>query len=173
MNRIDNHEQDSANLDAALHTLNSIRAPEDLAERVRHRLQTKSHSYPRVSSWRPILLTPLALAVVVMACITVQRQAAPWRSAAPEAVRIQAPRRTVTISGSAAALPQRSGGRGTMPAQPRALATANSQPTVPFVYPQTREIQLRVLSTSQARITDKAVFDPRSAVEDSNQDGPN
>jgi hypothetical protein len=160
-------------LEAALRTLNSVKAPEDLVDRVQHRLEhlhTRRHRR-RITNWRPILLTPLAFAVVVLTCVTVARQA-PWRQVAPQAVRTQAPSRTVIIRDSATALPSRPGGRRALPAQALPAITAKDQPTVPFVYPQSREAQLRLQSASQARITDRAVFDPRSDVENVAADAP-
>lgn len=153
--------------DAALRTLNRVQSPYNLADRVQLRLKNVSGATrPRrlLLPWQPLLLSPLALAVVVLACITVARQAAPWRPVAPRAVRIQAPGRTLTVPVSAAALP-RPGGRHAVPAQPQPSSTAHAQPTVPFVYPQSREIQIRLQSASEARITDRTLFDPRSGVE--------
>jgi hypothetical protein len=169
MNNLGDHERE---LEAALRTLNSVKAPEDLVDRVQHRLEhlhTRRHR--RIANWRPLLLTPLAFAVVMLTCVTVARQA-PWRQVAPQAVRTQAPSRTVIIRDSAAAIPSRPGGRRALPAQALPAITAKDQPTVPFVYPQSREAQLRLQSASQARITDRAVFDPRSDVENDTADVP-
>lgn len=152
-------------LEAALRTLNSVKAPDDLARRVT--LHLKHARQPRgvVSYWRPFVLVPLASAVVVLAYISVGHQTTPWRPVAPIAVRTPAPSRTVMVPDSASALPPRRGGRRILPAQPQPYTSAHAQPTVPFVYPQSRETQLRIESAAQARITDRTVFDPRSDLE--------
>jgi hypothetical protein len=170
MNNLGDHERE---LEAALRTLNSVKAPKDLVDRVQDRLEhlhTRRHG-PRSTNWRPLLLSPLAFAVVLLTCVTVVRQA-PWRQVAPQAVRTQAPSRTVIIRDSATALPSRPGGHRALPAQALPATTAKDQPTVPFVYPQSRDAQLRLQSASQARITDRALFDPRSVVENNTAEAP-
>ena len=164
---------DSHDIDAALSTLNRVRPPDGLAERVQMRLESREKQSPRrLMIWRPIFLTPLAAAVVALAWIAIGHQAAPWRPIAPEAVRAPAPSRVLTSPDSAAALASRPGGRRVSPTQPQPLRTAHAQPTVPFVYPQTRETQLRFQAASEARVTDRAVFDPRSDVESASPASP-
>ncbi len=172
MNSANNRKSEPEELDGALRILNSVRAPSDLIDQVTRALKHAQMPRERRSGWRPLLLTPLAFAVVVLACITFARQSSSWRPQVPPVGRTLSPSRTITIPDSVSVLPSRPGGRRVMPAQPLPVTAAHAQPTVPFVYPQTREAQLRLQSAAQARVTDKAVFDPRSSLETTSSDAP-
>jgi hypothetical protein len=172
MNPAHNRESEPEELDSALRTLNSVEAPADLVDQVTRALKYARTRRERRSGWRPLLLTPLAFAVVVLACITFARQSSSWRPQVPPVGRTPSPSRTVTIPDSVSVLPSRPGGRRVLPAQPLPMSATHRQPTVPFVYPQTREEQLRLQSAAEARVTDKAVFDPRSSVETTSSNAP-
>ena len=160
-----NSQQPLEELDSTLRTLNSIEAPGDLAQRITLHLKHARQPGRLVKYWKPFVLVPLATAVVVLGYISVEHQAATWRPVAPEAIRTQAPNRTVMVQSPAVAFTPRPGGRRVLPAQPQPYTSAHAQPTVPFVYPQSREAQLQIQSAAQARVTDRTVFDPRSDLE--------
>jgi hypothetical protein len=160
-----NSQRTTDELESALRTLNSIEPPDDLTRRVTLYLEHARRPGKIVRYWKPLALAPLAAAIVVLGYISVVHQTAPWRPVAPVAIRTSAPSRTITVQNRDMAFTPRVGGRRVLPAQPQPYTSAHAQPTVPFVYPQTREAQLQIESAAQARVTDRAVFDPRSDLE--------
>lgn len=152
-------------LESALRILNSVAAPDDLARRVTLHLQHTRTARRFLRFWKPFVLVPLATAVVVLAYISIGHQAASWRPVAPVAIQPSLPSRTIMAQDPTMAFPARPGGRRVLPVQPQPYASAHARPTVPFVYPQSREAQLQIESATQARVTDRTVFDPRSDLE--------